>query len=821
MRRNAFLSLRACAPACVLVASGVMFLEGPALAASNLDVPDQSPTALGSLAGTVAVAETGHPVADALVRVLGTNLQATTLNSGHFTLPNVPPGVYGVSAIAPGYLETSLNEVRVTAGSATSIKIELRPTLNFMERVQVTATAEPLSIGEVPGQANVIDQLQIEQRGALSILEAVNNVPGLLVARVESSIGDVMLRGVSSNGFPFSTTLLLIDGVPQADSRNSASTFTVAVEDAASIEVVRGPNAAIYGRTAVGGSLNILTADPTLEHRFAVDAQVGELNYLKGAARASGPIHDWGGYYVSWTSTKDDGYTKQTYDLRNKANELFAKFTFTPDSKSHGKLTFNSSMADQGEATSAPIVNGHFLTQLDPRFGFNTNLQLPTANFHQEDVRGTLNYTRSFADWLEFVEVFGYHTTQYKWTDASTIVGPPYDLSTQMLTMYPYEETLNEKNTYEEGHFIIKPRLGGIENSLLVGASYFYTSGSNLGHLIYTDPDTVGWPLNYLTPVFPDRGTWQYVIFGGNRYTLGNTGVYGEYVISPTRRLQLIAAGRYDRLDLSNIKFVRPDHPTIQNTFDKFSPKLSATLKLLGTAAGAGALNLYGVYSKAFLPPRRPTDLNAGNVSLQLQPVDVRNYEIGLKGNLLSGKVSLEGTFFKMTEDGVIVTLKNGPFFSPSNGGTEDFRGVEVGVTWTPIRELSFYANGAFYHNRFGHFVIQSADGDTVLTGNRLPIAPDRVYSAGANFQHQSWGATLNLKHVGDVFLDQGNTFVLDPYTLVDASLSWSHDALRLTLSGHNLFNKVYYSWGDTSTATSAELSPPRQVVLKASVTFK
>ena len=45
------------------------------------------------------------------------------------------------------------------------------------------------------------------------------------------------------------------------------------------------------------------------------------------------------------------------------------------------------------------------------------------------------------------------------------------------------------------------------------------------------------------------------------------------------------------------------------------------------------------------------------------------------------------------------------------------------------------YVNASFYHSRFGNFVIQSEDGDEVLTGNGLPIAPDYVINWGASFR--------------------------------------------------------------------------------------
>ena len=55
--------------------------------------------------------------------------------------------------------------------------------------------------------------------------------------------------------------------------------------------------------------------------------------------------------------------------------------------------------------------------------------------------------------------------------------------------------------------------------------------------------------------------------------------------------------------------------------------------------------------------------------------------------------------------------------------------------------------NAAFYHSRFGEFVIESEDGDEVLTGNGLPIAPDYVVNWGASFRPTpSVDATVNIK---------------------------------------------------------------------------
>jgi len=76
---------------------------------------------------------------------------------------------------------------------------------------------------------------------------------------------------------------------------------------------------------------------------------------------------------------------------------------------------------------------------------------------------------------------------------------------------------------------------------------------------------------------------------------------------------------------------------------------------------------------------------------------------------------------------------------------------------------VSAYVNASFYHSRFGNFVIQSEDGDEVLTGNGLPIAPDYVINWGASVRPTpSVDATVNIKSTSAVEANRENTFKID-----------------------------------------------------------
>ena len=789
------------------------------VAALNTDGLRAQPTR--TLVGRVVSTSGGEAVLNPVIAVEGTEVRSVGGTAGQFRLEGITEDSVTLIVQAPGFLNLRVADVQVQVGNNPLLIIELVPTPNYLERVQVTASKVPLSIGELAAQADVVDRSTIEERGDQRLTQAISHIPGVVVSTQAGSFESVMLRGLPRDGNEFTSTLLLIDGVPQTDSRNSSRVINLLINDASSIEVVRGPNSALYGRTAIGGVVNVRTVDPASEHQAGFDMTGGEFGLFTGAARASGPLADWGGYYVSASSGRNSGFYTGSSDFSVDQTSIFAKMTFVPDSKSYGSVSANRVVSAQSLPTNVPVINGQLLSDIDSRFDRLSDLNVGGPNYRQNEGRFTANYTRQFTDAVRLVNVFGYRKIQYKFIDSGDITGAPFDLAANTLTQYPFEMQTDEDIFYGESRFEIKPNTGSIETSIVAGGSYEQTTGFGAGNLMYTDAATFGWPLNYLNPVHPSKSEWEFWRFGGNDYNVGISGLFGQFSLEPTSRLILTAGGRYDRLDLDNTLTFRAGQPVVEDSFDAFSPKLSATIKLLPDDASA-VVNAYGQYSAAFLPPRRPSGLRPGDDEINLNPEDIDNYEVGIKGSVLDGKVSFEGTYFYMERDGIVHSVRQGPFFVPTNAGEHKYKGVETGVSWTATPRLSLYANGAFYRNRFGSFVIERSGGDTVLTGNRLPIAPDRIINGGVVITPlPSVNIRVDVKHVGDVMVDQGNTFELDPYTLLDAAISWRFGPTRITLSAHNLFNEEYYWNGDTSRAESVDPGTPRQVLLTTSFSFR
>ncbi len=567
----------------------------------------------GVVAGSVVARQSGQPVAGAVVAVDGTNLSAVASATGRFRIGNVPAGSVVLVITAGGFLDLRASAIQLRAGETADLNAELEVTPNFMERVQVTASKAPLSIGDVPAQTDIIDRTTMENRGDQTLTQSISHIPGAVVSTQLGVFESVMLRGMPRGDPEFTNTLLLIDGVPQATSRNGSRVIGLTINDASNIEVVRGPNSALYGRTAIGGSVNILTAGPTPKPEFNFDFTGGQQGLVKGLARVSGPISTWGGFYASIGKEQQTGYflTKTGGDYVDGNTAVFGKLTFTTDPKGFGTISFNRVDSDNSTPTNEPIMEGKLLHIADPRFDRLTNFNIPGPNYHQDENRFTINYTRQVSVWARLVNVFGYRNVRHQFINDGDFIGEPYDLATQLVEMYPFDQELKEHIAYEELRAELTPKIGNVKNSLVVGGMYEHTGGTVASDFLYTDEENFGIPMNYLNPVIPPKSTWLHDPQPVRTYSLGVTGLFVQYMVEPTPRWVFTAGGRYDRMALQN----QPAGGLkVDQTFDAFSPKASGMFRLLGErkCQQAGAQPVCRVLAR-LSPAARPEQPDAGH----------------------------------------------------------------------------------------------------------------------------------------------------------------------------------------------------------------
>lgn len=156
----------------------------------------------------------------------------------------------------------------------------------------VTATRIPTPAERIPAATTVIDRRDIEDRGYVTLADALAAVPGfrLVQAGGPGQQASGFVRGTNSRH-----VLVLRDGVPVNEPSEPNGAFNFGNEllgDVERIEVVRGPVSAIYGTAAIGGVVNLITRRAPADRAFAPYGEIagGTQRTLRGYAGAGGTI---------------------------------------------------------------------------------------------------------------------------------------------------------------------------------------------------------------------------------------------------------------------------------------------------------------------------------------------------------------------------------------------------------------------------------------------------------------------------------------------------------------------------------------------------
>jgi outer membrane receptor for ferrienterochelin and colicins len=225
----------------------------------------------GSLSGQITDAENGSPLLGATIRLKGTALGANSREEGKFEMKNITPGKYEAFVTYVGYESQNIS-ITIESGKETSISIQLSEKILETGEVVVSANKRVQQVQEVPISISVVDLKTIEQRNITEMNEVFQYVPG-----VQMNGEQVSIRG--SSGFALgvgSRVALLIDGFPFLSGDSGEMKLdALSTQVIKQVEVVKGAGSALYGTSALGGVINIITKEPSKEPELKLRAFSG------------------------------------------------------------------------------------------------------------------------------------------------------------------------------------------------------------------------------------------------------------------------------------------------------------------------------------------------------------------------------------------------------------------------------------------------------------------------------------------------------------------------------------------------------------------
>ncbi len=367
---------------------------------------------LAAVQGTVAD-PSGRPVRGAAVTCAGRS--ATTDTEGRFSIEG--PGRCAAKITAPGF-----EPARVEIG-AEPVRIEL-VLARLEERIVVSATRRETSVEEAGVAATVITREELQAGGAPQVADVLREVPGVQVARYgrPGSLTQVFTRGGQRTG-----TLLMIDGVPVNDPGGEINLAGLSTNGIDRIEVVRGPESALFGAEASSGVIQLFTSRGDPEDR----RPRGMLSYERGSFGTdhwTAGLSGGSGSRLDYSLAAGQFHTTGEYPndyFRNTNGTANIGLRLSPATQVRGVLRAFDAHA------GVPNQVAYGIQDLDA----NEATRDYVAGVHVDDVRG--------ANFVQRISA-GYHRS--------------WDLFTDRLSDGPFEIAALVRNT---GSRVYLERLGG------------------------------------------------------------------------------------------------------------------------------------------------------------------------------------------------------------------------------------------------------------------------------------------------------------------------------------------------------------------------
>ncbi|PYV40125.1 MAG: hypothetical protein DMG06_21140, partial [Acidobacteria bacterium] len=227
-------------------------------------------------------------------RTTGERKRVTSDATGTYRFDGLQPGDYILEAEATGFARAIVEDVHIERDGSLTLDVALKLERRH-EEIVVTASGTAQTVDEVSKAISVIGEEEIDARDEFAISEALRTVPGLHVQQLggPGAFTTIKVRGLRNED-----TAVLIDGLrfrdaaaPQGDASGLIEDFIGT--DLDRLEILRGSGSSLYGTNAIGGVINIVTAEGGGRSRGSLLAEGGSLGLFRGRAQVAGGLkHD-------------------------------------------------------------------------------------------------------------------------------------------------------------------------------------------------------------------------------------------------------------------------------------------------------------------------------------------------------------------------------------------------------------------------------------------------------------------------------------------------------------------------------------------------
>jgi len=615
---------------------------------------------------------------------------------------------------------------------------------------------------EVPFSVQSVTPQLLQERQPVDLARALETIPGVSVGYGGgfTSGGRARVRG-------FSNISNFKDGF-----RLGASTGEVDLANISSIEVLKGPASALYGRFEPGGIINFVTKNPVAAPLVDTSITGGSHGFARTTIDAGGAL------------TADQSITSR-FNAAFERSDGFRDFT------GYDKYFIAPAIGVRLSDSTKLTFKGEFLRYDGP---FDRGLPNHPVSF---SVPMSRNYgepwMRSEKDqWLGSVELEHDLSEDWKLRIGAQAARAHANISYQNYGFPPVLGNVVTRNFIKgtdttvdrtiQGEIYGKLTTGPIQHKLLFGTEYNYDEWS------YDLRLTPGTPISIANPVYspmPPNAAFLPSNVGSYKYKALGFYAQDEMACGPVR---FLAGGRFDRVRGELTDIITGPVPPQTTELWTFAPRLGLTYLI------TPELSIYGSWARSTRLELDQGFLENGNLP---KPTDGEQYEVGLKGNFLDGRLQPTVSAFDIVKKNAIVPDPV-TFNFVTQTGKLKVRGVEIELAAQPTPAWKVLAS----------FTYQDAyiaeDADSAIVGNQFQGVPKYLASlwTSYNFGSATQGLTVGagLFYASNRPTTTSNTLFVPSFTRLDLFAAYKfNEATELQVNLNNITNKKYYligGWG-------------------------
>ena len=650
---------------------------------------------------------------------------------------------------------------------------------NVLYSDQVNALKTPVPILDVPQTVSIVTDVDIRKQGFREIGDIIRYTPGVNTSQGEGHRDSVVFRGVRSTADFFQ------DGV-RDDVQYYRSLYNVE-----QVEILRGPNALLFGRGGTGGIINRVTKKAVVGETFtAHDVGIDSFGAADIALDTNFQLENGAALRINLHSDSLANH-RDHYDGNRVGFNPTMTLKVSPETTVF--LSYEYADHERFIDRGIPTINGSPDESLsDIVFGNSSaNVQTLEATIMRAQVEHTISDTSK---------------ANFSFTSSSfdklyqNIYASGYDGT--LVTMDGYYDPTERDNTIMSANLVNELSLGGVVHTLLIGAEFIQTDNENLRY------DANWSTTNDDNEIFNITRPMDFTVNSGgvataldyvtklNRQTASDISVTSIFIqdqIDLSDNWKLMVGGRLDDFDIT-VDDIKNGTSESRND-NTFSPRAGVIYKPQEN------VSLYLSYSESFLPRSGEQFKALSATSARLDPDVFESTEIGMKV-ALNENISLNAAYFDSEQ--VRAERDN------DTGETSEVRGLTVDGFEIELK-------GRVVDNLNLAIAYSDLSGETSSGGIPREI-PEHTLSAFVAWEvNEKLSVGLGLTQQGESKIkDNTPGLVLPEYTRVDLSAYYQvAPNLSVQMNVENLMDELYFPHSHSTHQASVGESVNSRVSLR------